>query len=131
MKPMARKPQRVLIIEDNRDAAESLHLLLDYQGFEARICRDGLDGLHMAQQWRPEAVLSDIGLPSLSGYDIADVLRHDPRTERTLLIAITGYGTKDDRDHARRAGFDHFFTKPVNLDTLFGLLGGSNGAKQN
>lgn len=114
--------RRVLVIEDNHDAAESMRFLLEHRGYAVRVCGTGPEGLRSAHEWHPEIVLCDIGLPGLSGYEIASELRHDPDTADTVLIAITGYGTAADQERARTAGFNHFYTKPANLDSLFGVM---------
>lgn len=114
--------RRVLVIEDNRDTAESMRFLLEHQGYAVRVSVTGPDGLRSAQEWHPQVVLCDIGLPGLNGYEIAEALRRDAANSDTVLIAITGYGTQEDQEQARRAGFNCFYTKPANLDSLFGVL---------
>jgi CheY-like chemotaxis protein len=113
---------RVLIIEDNRDAADSLQILLEVLGHEVRVAYTGPDGLAQAGAWLPEVVLSDIGLPGMDGYAIARALRAEPATARLRLIAITGYGTEADRRLAAEAGFDHHLTKPVEAAVLLALI---------
>jgi PAS domain S-box-containing protein len=113
---------RVLIVEDNRDAAESLRILLDLLGYEVRVAHTGPDGVSAARAWRPEVVLCDIGLPGLDGYGVAGALRRDPATSSVRLIAITGYGGDEDRRRSRAAGFDLHLTKPVDPADLQGLL---------
>jgi CheY-like chemotaxis protein len=113
---------KVLVIEDNRDTAESMRWLLQHMGYTTQVCHTGIDGLRMAHEWHPDAVLCDIGLPGRNGFEIADELRHDPKTADMLLIAITGYGSRQDYERARESGFDYFYTKPANLDVLFGVL---------
>src|SRR5207237_6029405 len=102
--------------------AQSTLLLREDQGYEVRVCRTGTEGLRSAQEWQPSVVLCDIGLPGLNGFEVAEQLRHDPTTSDTVLIAVTGYGTRDDRERARASGFNHFYTKPADLDHLFGVL---------
>jgi CheY-like chemotaxis protein len=116
-------PLRVLIIEDNPDSADSLQLLLQVLGHQVRVARTGPAGLEEARGWLPEVVLCDIGLPGgLDGYGVAAALRRDPATTKARLIAITGYGGEQDRELARRAGFDHHLTKPAEPEALLRLL---------
>ena len=116
-------PTRILIIEDNRDAADSLELLLRVLGHEVRVAYTGPDGVELAGNWLPEVVLSDIGLPGLDGYGVARALRLNPATARVRLIAVTGYGSETDRRLALEAGFDHHLTKPVDHEVLLSLIG--------
>jgi CheY-like chemotaxis protein len=115
-------PLRVLIVEDNRDAADSLRVLLELSGHEVAVAYDGQAGVKAAREWRPDVVLCDIGLPGLDGYGVAGELRRDPATAQVPLIAITGYGGEQDRKRSREAGFDHHLTKPVDPDDLQPLL---------
>ena len=113
---------RVLIVEDNRDAADSLRMLLELLGHETRVSYTGTDGLKAASEWRPDIILSDIGLPGLDGFGVARALRGNPLMARTRLIAITGYGSDDDRRRARESGFDFVLTKPAEPEALLRLL---------
>jgi two-component system CheB/CheR fusion protein len=120
------RPRRCLLIEDNRDAAESMALLLQLSGHEVEIAFDGSDGLEKARRFRPEIVLCDIGLPGgMDGYAVARALRADPDLARCRLIALTGYGQEEDQRHAREAGFDVHLTKPADLEALRRLIAGS------
>jgi CheY-like chemotaxis protein len=119
-----RGPQRhILIIEDNRDQANSLGLLLEMWEYDVRVAYDGLEGVKAAQEWHPDMVLCDIGLPGLDGYGVATEVRHNPATAHACLVAITGYGTDQDRERARQAGFDYHLTKPADPVTLLQLVG--------
>jgi signal transduction histidine kinase len=113
---------RVLVVEDNRDAAESMRMLLELYGHEARVAYTGPEGVTAARQWRPEVILCDIGLPGLDGYGVAREVRRDPTLARTRLIAVTGYGQDEDRRRAAEAGFERHLTKPVEPDALQPLL---------
>jgi CheY-like chemotaxis protein len=113
---------RVLIIEDNRDAADSLKLLLEMLGHEIRAAYTGPDGVEAARAWRPDAVISDIGLPGLNGYEVARRLRKMQALSATKLIAISAYGAQEIGANARDAGFDHVLTKPGKIDVLTALL---------
>jgi signal transduction histidine kinase/CheY-like chemotaxis protein len=114
--------RKVLIVEDNEDAARSLAMLLRLSGHEVATAADGTEALRLAAEWRPEAVFCDIGLPGLDGYGVAGALRRDPATAGAHLIAVTGYGRDEDRRRSRQAGFDHHLTKPVDPADLRGLL---------
>jgi CheY-like chemotaxis protein len=108
-----RRKVRVLVIEDNADAAESLHLLLDQLGCESAIARDGAEGIAAALAAPPDVVFCDIGLPGLDGYTVARRLRALDWGRRVTLVAVTGYGREEDRRRAEAAGFDMHFVKPA------------------
>jgi two-component system CheB/CheR fusion protein len=114
--------KRLLVIDDNKDAAESMSMLLEMWGHEVAYAYDGPSALQTAQQWHPEAVILDIGLPGMDGYQVAERLRALPRGKQAVLIAITGYGQEDDRRRSRRAGIDHHLVKPVAPDMLRRLI---------
>lgn len=122
--PARRRGLKVLIIEDNTDAADSLALLLELLGHEARIARDGLSGVAAVADYRPDVILCDIGLPGLDGYQIARRLRGQPSLCPRMLIALTGYGQDEDRRRALAAGFDRHYTKPADPEELISLLDG-------
>lgn len=112
---------RVLVVEDNTDAAESLALLLKLWGYMVYVAYDGAAALEMARIHQPAVVLLDIGLPGMDGYEVARRLRGaDP--VKPLLWAITGYEQEDDRLRSQEAGFDQHLVKPVDLDALEVLL---------
>jgi CheY-like chemotaxis protein/two-component sensor histidine kinase len=113
---------RILVIEDNRDAADSLRMLLEPYGYEVTVAYSGPEGLRAAEQRQPHVVLCDIGLPGLNGYDVAGELRRKPATASARLIAVTGYGAEDDRRRCQEVGFDAHLVKPVDPDALIGLL---------
>ena len=113
--------RRILVVDDNADAADSLGMLLQVRGDEVRVAYDGLEALALAREFEPEIVLLDIGMPKLSGYDVARQLRA-ARGGSVLIVAITGWGQEDDRQRARESGFDHHFTKPVDFDALLELI---------
>jgi len=118
----ALKKLRILIVDDNRDIAESLALLLEIDGYLVRTAYDSLTALDIARAERPDVILLDIGLPEMDGYSVAQALRRNHGLERTLLIALTGYGQADDRKKSHAAGFDAHLVKPVNIETLRKLL---------
>lgn len=112
---------RVLVVDDNEDAATSLAMMLGMMGYEVRMAHDGLEAVRAADEFVPEAALLDIGLPHLSGYDVARHIRSRQGGE-VLLVAITGWGTAEDVKRSQDAGFDHHFTKPADPDRLRQIL---------
>ena len=112
----------VLLVEDNRDAAESLTMLLDLYGHRVRTVYDGFAALDAARAEAPDVMLVDIGLPGMDGYEVARRIRGDAAFQAVRLIALTGYGRDEDRQAALAAGFDHHLVKPVNPDRLHGLV---------
>jgi PAS domain S-box-containing protein len=115
------KPRRILVVDDNRDAAESLSMLLHARGHDVQVAYDGLEAVGAAIAFNPDVVLLDIGLPKLHGYDAARRIR-DAKGENVLLIAITGWGQDEDRRRSRNAGFDHHLTKPVDPEAIARLI---------
>ncbi|NML48150.1 response regulator [Ramlibacter sp. G-1-2-2] len=113
---------RVLVVDDNADAAESLGVLMEMEGHAAHIAHTGQEALAVAPEFRPDVVFLDIGLPDVSGYDVARRLRAMPAGERAMLVALTGWGTQEDRDRTRDAGFDRHLTKPAELTAVEELL---------
>ncbi|HSN88902.1 MAG TPA: ATP-binding protein [Thermoanaerobaculia bacterium] len=114
--------RRVLVVDDNQDAAETVALILELWGHEVRTVFDGPAALEAAPLFLPEVILLDIGLPGLDGYEVARRLRADPRQDGVLLIAMTGYGQDKDRALSQEAGFSHHLVKPVDPATLRTLL---------
>ena len=113
---------RVLLVDDNVDAAETLATFLQMLGMQTRTEHDGPAALPAAQDFEPDVVLLDIGLPGMSGYEVAQQLRADPKVGRVRLIALTGWGAEEDRRRAMAAGFDHHLTKPVDVAVLEAML---------
>jgi CheY-like chemotaxis protein len=113
---------RVVIVEDNRPIADSMTILLRLAGYDVRVAYTGPDGVRAAEEWAPDFVLCDIGLPGLDGYGVASALRHHPSTEKTHLFAITAYDSDEAKRRCRDAGFERHFTKPVDPDQILGLL---------
>jgi CheY-like chemotaxis protein len=109
-------------VDDNKDSAESLAMLLRLLGNDVRTVHDGRQALVVAAAYQPDLVLLDIGLPGIDGYEVARRLRSEPWTGNTTLVALTGYGGEDDRRQAQAAGFAHHLLKPVDFDSLHGLL---------
>jgi PAS domain S-box-containing protein len=115
--------RKVLVIEDNQDAAESLRMLLELQGTTVDVAVDGASGLKRVREFRPDVVLCDIGLPGdMDGYAVAKAVRASPDLSRIHMIALTGYGQEEDKVRAREAGFDLHMTKPVDGGVLEGAL---------
>jgi PAS domain S-box-containing protein len=121
--PAASARRRIVVVDDNVDAAESLALLLQHDGHEVQVAHDGHAALDAARGFRPDLVLLDIGLPGMDGYDVARRLRVDPELPALTLVALTGFGQDEDRRRTSAAGFDHHLTKPVEYDALAELIG--------
>lgn len=114
---------RILVVDDNVDAAESIAMLLSLEGYKVQSVHAAQAALEAAQSFQPHLVLLDIGLPGMDGYEVARRLRAQQRIERLRLVAITGYGQQSDRERAREAGFDEHLVKPVDPDALHEVLG--------
>ena len=115
--------QRILVVDDNRDAADSLSKLLTLLGNEIRTVYDGLAAVETAIQFQPSLVLLDIGLPKLNGYEAARRIRQECNRALTL-VAVTGWGQEEDRQRSQEAGFDVHMVKPVDLGALQKLIAG-------
>jgi PAS domain S-box-containing protein len=115
-------PLRVLVVDDNWDAAASLGVVLRRAGHETRTAHDGVEAVGVAEQFRPEVVLLDIGLPKLNGLDVARHVREQPWGQRTVLVATTGWGQTADRVKSQAAGFDHHLVKPIDPTALLRVL---------
>jgi PAS domain S-box-containing protein len=113
---------RVLVVDDNRDAAESLGTLLHLLGHEARASFDGGEAVAMARDYRPDVVLLDIAMPGMDGYEVARALRSEPELEGTLIVALTGFGSERERRMTREAGIDRHLVKPVEIEALQSIL---------
>jgi PAS domain S-box-containing protein len=113
---------RILIVDDNRDGAASLGMMLSLQGHDSRTAHDGLEALRLAAAFRPELILLDIGLPNLNGYDVCRRIRQEPWGREIYIVAVTGWGQEDDRRRSEEAGFDQHIVKPVDSTGLERLL---------
>jgi PAS domain S-box-containing protein len=109
---------RLLIVDDNSDAAETLAALLEIAGHITRVANDGNQAIALATQFQPDVIFLDIGMPGMSGYDVAKVLRNTPGLEQVLLVALTGWGTEKDRALTKEAGFDEHLTKPASIASV-------------
>ena len=119
--PGTHKARRVLVVDDNQDAADSLAMLLGVRGDEVRIAYDGSQALEVEREFEPDVVLLDIGLPALSVYDVANRIR-EKRGEGVLIVAITGWGEEKDVRRAEEAGIHQHFTNPLDFEALLGLI---------
>ena len=118
----APKVRRILVADDNCDAGETLAMLLRLDGHEVDVATDGLEAVEMFVRLQPEVVILDIGMPGLSGHEVARRIRELHSERPVILIAVTGWGQKADKDRAAASGFDHHFTKPVEPTVLSALL---------
>ena len=114
--------RRVLVVDDNHDAADTLALLLELLGHEIRTAHDGPQALAAAEAFKPEVVLLDIGLPGMNGYEVCRRLREQPWGREALVVALTGWGQDEDQRQASDAGFDRHLVKPVEESVLLDLL---------
>jgi CheY-like chemotaxis protein len=115
-------PRRVLVVDDNRDAADTLALLLELMGHQTRTAHDGPQALEAGADFEPEIVLLDIGLPRMNGYEVCRKLRDEPWGRAAFVVALTGWGQAEDQRNASEAGFDRHLVKPVEEEVLQKLL---------
>jgi CheY-like chemotaxis protein len=111
-------PRRILVVDDNRDSADSLARLLELMGHQTTIAYDGPSAVDSAESFRPEVALLDVGLPGIDGYEVCRRIRAQEWGKDIVLIAATGWGQPEDRRRSREAGFDHHMVKPIALDDL-------------
>ncbi|HVE53566.1 MAG TPA: ATP-binding protein [Ramlibacter sp.] len=116
------RPLRVVVVDDNVDAAETFALVLGMSGHQTSMAHSGPQALELIASFRPDVVFLDIGLPGMSGYDVARQLRSRPESRALTIVALTGWGSEADRARARQAGFDHHLTKPVELAAASSIL---------
>jgi CheY-like chemotaxis protein len=110
--------KNILVVDDNKDAAETMQLLLEAAGHKVFVAHSAQDALALACETSPAVLCLDIGLPGMDGYELACQFRRLPATVHSVLVALTGYGQTEDKERARSAGFDHFLVKPVKLPDL-------------
>ena len=118
---------RLLVVDDNQDAADSLAMLLRLQGHEVRVAYSGMAALEMTKTYTPDVVFLDIGMPGMDGYEVARRLRQQPGLEKVVLAALTGWGQQEDRRRTAEAGFDHHLVKPPEPKALEDVLAELNG----
>jgi CheY-like chemotaxis protein len=114
--------QRILVVDDNVDAAESLGTMLAYSGHDVRVAHGGVEALSTAREFAPNVMILDLGMPEMDGYAVARAVRSDPKFATTRLIALSGYGQADDRRRTADVGFDEHLVKPVEHDVLNAAL---------
>jgi CheY-like chemotaxis protein len=114
--------RRILVVDDNRDAADSLGVVLALHGMETRTAHDGFAALEALDEFRPSVILLDLGLPGIDGYEVAQRVRQHPHGRRATIIALTGWGQERDRQRSAAVGFDHHLVKPVDTEALRQLL---------
>jgi two-component system, chemotaxis family, CheB/CheR fusion protein len=119
------QPRRILVADDNRDAADSLSMLLKLSGHEVHVAHTGTEALQTAKQLRPDIGVLDIGMPDFDGYELAERIRREAWGQKITLIAVTGWGQESDKRRAHLAGFDHHLTKPIDPDQLERLFEGT------
>ena len=121
--PSSAGPWRILVADDNRDSADSVAMLLQLDGHEVRVAYDGEEALSIAESGFPQILLLDIGMPRLSGYEVAERVRALPRGQNVVMIAATGWGQEEDRRRSVESGFDAHLVKPVDPPTLLRVIG--------
>jgi signal transduction histidine kinase len=122
VQPQPGMRQRILVVDDNIDAAESLGTMLAYSGHDVRVAHGGVEALTAAREFAPNVMILDLGMPEMDGYEVAKAVRSDPRIAATRLIALSGYGQPDDRRRTADVGFDEHLVKPVEHDVLNAAL---------
>ena len=122
--------RRILIVDDNRDSAASLAMLLQAAGNTTREAHDGIEALEAAEQFRPDVILLDIGLPKLNGFEVCRRIRAESWGRNMIILAVSGWGQDDDRRKSHEAGFDHHMVKPVDYNTLLKLMAEAPGETQ-
>jgi CheY-like chemotaxis protein len=118
---------KILVVDDNVDAAEMLAMLLEAEGNQTRLAHSGSAALAVASELEPDLIFLDIGLPEMNGYEVATRLRADPRLHRCVIVALTGWGSEDDRRQAHAAGFDRHLVKPIDSNRLHDVLSAARG----
>lgn len=116
------RKRHILIVEDNRDLAKGMSILLKHAGFEVEIVHDGWDALRVSKARPPDAVLLDIGLPGLDGFQVSEAMRKHPDLKTVLIVAVSGYDQAMFPGRSQQAGIDHQLVKPVSFQTISSLL---------
>jgi CheY-like chemotaxis protein len=117
-----KEPKRILVVDDDRDGAEAVAVLLRLEGHTVETAYDGVEALGIASRFHPQVVLLDVSMPELDGFDVAVRMRVNAWARGLKLIAVTGWSRAEDREMARRSSFDGFLEKPLDFDRLLGLL---------
>ncbi|KQT10880.1 hybrid sensor histidine kinase/response regulator [Ramlibacter sp. Leaf400] len=132
IKPVTPQPtaSRILVVDDLMASAETLMTLLEMEGFEVKVANEGMAALQIAQEFRPDVVLLDIGLPGMNGFEVAHKLRSDPSSRDALLIALTGYGEAESRTRSAQAGFDFHMVKPADVNLLLSMIANPEEARR-
>lgn len=120
--PAAARALRILVVDDNGDAAHALAMLLSLGGHDVRVENSGAAGLKAAAELQPDAIFCDVGMPGMDGHEFASRLRQHARFANTLLVALTGWGSEEDKRRSRAAGFDEHLTKPASVDAVTAML---------
>lgn len=115
-------PKRILVVDDNLDAADSLVMLLKFSGYTVAVAHTAEAGLAIAQSFKPHFILLDLGLPAMGGYEVARRIRSLPALNGLRMFAVTGYDQEDDKRRSAEAGFDAHFVKPIDLDELLASI---------
>jgi CheY-like chemotaxis protein len=121
--------QRVLVVDDNADALESLSRIVTHMGNEVRRAQDGLEAIDVAREFRPDVVLMDLGMPRLNGYEAVRQLRQEPWAREVTIVATTGWGQDEDRRRTADAGFDRHLVKPIDIASLREVLAGQRAVR--
>ncbi|AMO25652.1 histidine kinase [Ramlibacter tataouinensis] len=128
--PRERAPVRILVVDDITASADTLMTLLELEGFQVRTANEGMAALQIARDFRPDAVLLDIGLPGMNGFEVAHRLRSQPESRDALLIALTGYGEPESRSRSVQAGFDVHMVKPADVNALLSMLANPQSSRR-
>lgn len=114
--------RRILVADDNIDALDSLAMLLEFAGHEVQKARDGAEAFESAREWHPDIMLLDLGMPKLTGYEVAQKVRAEEWGRPVKLVAISGWGQSEDQRRSRESGFDQHLVKPISFESLNGIL---------
>lgn len=128
--PPPAKPSRILVVDDLMASAETLMMLLEMEGFEVKVANEGMAAIRIAEDFKPDVVLLDIGLPGMNGFEVAHQLRSLPSARDALLIALTGYGEAESRTRSAKAGFDFHMVKPADVDLLLSMISNPKEARR-
>jgi CheY-like chemotaxis protein len=126
----AKAPARILVVDDLAASAETLMTLLEMEGYQVRTASEGMAALKVAEEFKPDVVLLDIGLPGMNGFEVAHRLRTQPESRDALLIALTGYGEAESRSRSAQAGFDFHMVKPADVNLLLSMLANPQQARR-